>query len=308
MNAQRTWCKLSKGILAIAALPAAALAADIDDCGGWLSVYAQILRIEPVGAMATKVLPSGKEVSVGAESRICEGETLDLRSGAVTKVTLFSNGKQSSIQAPARLVAPARMAVLAQAVTSWMGRVISTFPQLRQPDQVPKGTHGRGGSVAALPIRANLNFPQRPKYAVTEGATVLLSWREGGGPYHCETIDDSGKRLWQSQPEDAGTWCRLTPMTGDQRQVAVRGGNGRAVLWNVELANWAEVPRPPELNGQEQPRSPAEAVLWGWWLWKNGGERWRMQALSMMDAHANQVFVAGLLVNQILAESADVAP
>lgn len=281
---------------------------------GWFGVAAQIVRIEPAGALASKRLASGQEELVDVGEFVCAGDMLELKPGGrVSKVELHAQGQKKVLISPDRFESKqGAISYATQALAFVMTGIARGAESIKPPPDIPGPTAARGGNASApamvLQIRAMRLLRDLPRQSLTADVQPVLSWREGIEPYVCQAMSDLGDVVWQEPRPRATSWCEMASDLDQAAQLAVRDARGRTVSWNIRRVAWSEVPRPEWIGLATNAQSSADRTAWAWWLWKVAGPAWRLQALAMLHEMAPKEFVAGYLRNQLLAESAQYAP
>lgn len=316
MAGRRNSLRCSIGLLSVlasVALPARAQQpAAPPPCEGVFNIAAQIVRIEPAGASLTRVLRTGERKSVGQNGVVCRGETLLFAGGNAQRVVLREADQRKILVPSQSYVAPSGLVDATTRAFSYMAGIFRTLEALPPAVDIPgpagiRGSQTSGAPVVALQIRPLSALRDLPRQRVVPSLRVILSWREGEGPYRCEAVSRLGVVSLKGEAMAEGSWCELYADRAEASQLAVRDGRGRLATWNIELASWSDVPRPDWL-AQKVSVSPAESTAWAWWLWTMGGPAWRLQALAMLHEHAGTVWMAGYLRDQVLAEAPQFAP
>lgn len=282
-------------------------------CGGVFNIAAQIRHMEPADASLTRVLRTGERNTVGLNDVVCRGEMLLFTGGAAQRVVLREADRRKVLVPPQSYVAPSGMVDAATRAFSYMAGIFRTLEALPPAADIPGPTAIRGGQTTAEPlVPLQINslgaLHNLPRQLIAPDLRVVLSWREGVGPYRCEAVSRLGEVNWKGDAMGEGSWCELDAGRPEASQLAVRDGRGRLATWNIGPASWSEVPRPDWLAPHGPTLSPAESTAWAWWLWTKGGAAWRLQALAMLNQHSGTVWIAGYLRDQVLADAAQFAP
>jgi hypothetical protein len=281
---------------------------------GLFGVAAQIVRVEPAGALASKRLASGQEELVGVDGLVCKGDILELKPGGpVSRVELYAQGQKKVLVSPDRFESKqGAISSVTQALTFVTGILQGAESIIKPPPDIPGPTAARGGNAntptLVLQIRAMRLLRDLPRQSLTVDVRPVLSWRDGVEPYVCQAMSDLGDVVWQEPAPQLTSWCEMAPELHQAAQLVVRDARGRTESWNIRRVAWAEVPRPEWIGLGTNDLSSADRTAWAWWLWKVAGPTWRLQALAMLHEMAPEVFIAGYLRNQLLAESAQYAP
>ena len=280
---------------------------------GLFGVAAQIVRIEPAGAQASKHLAAGQEEPIGVDGLICAGDTLELKPGGpVSMVELYAQGQKKVLVAPDRFEARQGVISYATQALGFVSGITRGAESIKPPPDIPGPTAARGGDAGAPPmvlqIRAMRLLQDLPRQSLTVDTRPVLSWREGVEPYVCQAMSDFGDIVWQEPRPRNASWCEMTVQLSRATQLTVRDARGRTESWNIRLVAWADVPRPEWLRSAPDAMSSADRTAWAYWLWKVAGPSWRLQALAMLHAITPKEFLAGYLRDQLLAESAQYAP
>lgn len=282
-------------------------------CGNVFNIAAQIVRVEPAGASLTRILRTGERKQVGLNDVICRGETL-LFAGGDAQRAVLREADQRKVLLPAQsYVAPSGVVDAAERAFSYLAGILRTVEALPPAADIPgpnavRGSQTPGQPSVQLPVRRLTALEDLPRQRVVRGLRVALSWRGGAAPYRCEAVSRLGVAVRTSEAMAESSWCALDAGQVEVTQVAVRDANGRLATWNIELVSGSEVPRPDWLAPARETPSAAESTAWAWWLWQTGGAAWRLQALSMLHAHADTVWMAGYLRDQVLTETPQFAP
>ena len=280
---------------------------------GLFGVAAQIVRIEPAGALASKRLASGQEELIGADGLVCAGDTLELKPGGpVSKVELYTQGQKKVLVSPDRFESKQGAISYAAQALKFVTDIVLGAESIKPPPDIPGPTAARGGNAntpsMVLQIRAMRFLHDLPRQSLTADVQPVLSWRDGVEPYVCQAMSDLGDVVWQEPRPGVTSWCEMALGQAQAAQLVVRDARGRTESWNIRRVTWSEVPRPEWIGRASEALSSADRTAWAWWLWKVAGPAWRLQALAMLHEMAPKEFVAGYLRNQLLAESAQYAP
>jgi hypothetical protein len=296
--------------LALLSLPVSAQPAGAP-CGGWLSVQALVVRIDPA-ATKPKILglkQANREAAV--DGALCSGETLVVPSGVT--VVLYEAGQNRAIGgggADSRYTVGGKTRFLEQAA-NYVVEALKTVGAVRAPNLNPAPTRSRGAGdppgapVKEEPLRPVAGLRDLPRQALTLDARPRLGWRGGVSTYHCEALKEDGSLKWTGQFL-FGSTCPVTALD-EVARVVVRDARGASVGWNVAKAAWADVPRPAWVATGNPKLGSSERMAWAIWLWREADAKWRLQALSMLES-AKEQWLAGYFVDSLFDEMSLVAP
>jgi hypothetical protein len=281
--------------------------------GGVFGIAAQVVRIVPVDGALFKRTVDGDDVRIGLDGLICSGDSLQLLAGGpVIKVDLYVRGQRQTLTPPDRFVSSRGGLASASQALTFLADAIGGTASIKAPPEIPGPTATRGASAGppspALQIRTMRLLEELPRQNVTPDVMPLLSWREGAAPYACEAVSSEGDVVWKSPQPVTASWCELAPALGRSAQWLVRDARGRTSTWNIRFVERSTLPVPPWLGQRGERLASADHTAWAWWLWKNAGPAWRLQALAMLHEAAPEEWIAGYLRDQVLAESAAYSP
>ena len=214
---------------------------------GLFGVAAQIVRIEPSGAQASKHLANGREEPVGVNGLICAGDSLEVRPGGpVSKVELYAQGQKKVLVAPDRFEGRQGVISYVAQAASFVAGITRGAESLNPPPDIPGPTAARGGDASTPPmvlqIRAMRLVQDLPRQSLTADARPVLSWRDGIGPYECQAMSDFGDVIWQVRRSRDASWCEMALDLSHATQLTVRDARGRTESWNIRVVAWASVP------------------------------------------------------------------
>lgn len=280
--------------------------------GSALAIAAQVASVEPRGAQLHKRTDWAADVPASVGDFICRGESVHLAvGGPVTRAELFVNGEMRVLTAGSRFDAPTGLLAVGSGALSFLSRALEGLSTLRSPPDVPKPTAprgGGGGDALDLPVKRNRLLDRLPRQSFVGGLPLIVSWRDGTGPYRCEATSGAGELLSTKDAEAQQSWCELSAPSGDLTQAHARDARGKAVSWGVRTVAWRDVPTPPWWTSSAVDGMPGDAIAWAWWLWTSAGPEWRLQALSMLHRDAERIWLAGYLRNIVLAEATEALP
>jgi hypothetical protein len=267
-------------------------------------VAAQIVRIEPPDAKL-EVKAKGVSKTIGLDGLVCAGETLELpQGGPVSRVELLVQGKKQTLVPPQRFVSPNDTLGFASQALSYLSDLTQGVRSLRSPPDIPTPTAARGFTRDPVPagqVRAMRLLEELPRQKILASTPLVLSWRDGVGPYVCQSVSEDGTVLSDTHVDKTSSWCTLPLESAKSDQVLVTDSQGQFQAWNVRIIAATEIPRPEWLPVKATP-SAADQTAWAMWLWRNEDKAWRLQALRMLNDLAPTVWMAGYLRNSLLAE------
>lgn len=282
---------------------------------GAFGIAAQIVRIDPPGATATRLLANRQEAVVGLNDLICRGETLEFKGGTATRIELREGDRKVVRLASDPYTAENNFGQAAARAVDFIAGALRGIESLKPPPEMPEPTAIRAArlsattaNTAALQIRAMRLLQGLPRQRIVTDTPLLLSWRDGVAPYHCEAVSSNGDLVWRGDNPSAASWCQIPAGLSHTTQIMVRDAGGRIASWNINPVAWRDVPRPDWIVGNAGLWPSADSTAWAWWLWKTAAPSWRLQALAMLNQQAGQQWIAGYLRDQLLAEAAEFAP
>lgn len=301
-------CALSLPAL-MAARPAAGAEPACEQ--GWLLVQAQVANVSPAGARAERLTPNRKRRQVHAGDLLCNGDTLIVPKDATVELNLAGRAVVVGGDKPSYVV-EGGMASRRAAISEYLRLALGTIGSLPPPEERPQPTHGRGGESPgtgnALPLKPILYLDELPRQRLTPDLPVVVAWRNGDAPFSCETSDANDKIIWKSPPL-AALSCQVGTRAGSAARLVVRDARQRTEGWNLAPEQWSAVPRPDWIGASGGLRmASGDLSAWAIWLWQNGGEEWRLQALGMLNAAARNEWLASYFLDQALAEVPPLPP
>lgn len=269
-------------------------------------VAAQIVRIEPRDGQVSVKSAEGRR-SIGIDGLVCSGESLELLlGGAVTKVDLLVQGKKQTLVPPQGFNSADGALAFASQALAYLSDVVQGSRSLKSAPDIPIPTAARGSAPDPTPpgqIRAMRLLQDLPRQKILATTKPVISWRDGAGPYTCQNTSDDGTVLSDTQIDKIASWCPLKVDAAKSDQLVVVDARGQFQAWNVRIVSLADVPRPEWLPAQPLLPSPADQTAWALWLWRSTDKTWRLQALGMLNDLSPNVWMAGYLRNNLLAEN-----
>jgi hypothetical protein len=310
----RALCRpLVAGALILPGLMAARTAAGVEPAceQGWLLVQAQVANVSPAGARAERLTPNRKRRLVHAGDLLCNGDTLIVPKDASVELNVAGRAVLVGGAKPSYVVEGGAASGRA-AISEYLRLALATIESLPPPEKRPQSTQGRGaggpGAGGGLPIKPILYLDELPRQRLTPDLPVVVAWRNGAAPFSCETSDANANVIWKSPPS-AALSCQVGTRAGSAARLVVRDAGQRSEGWNLARAQWSAVPRPDWIGAAGGLRMPSgELGAWAIWLWQNGGEEWRLQALGMLNAAARNEWLASYFLDQALAEVPPLLP
>jgi hypothetical protein len=310
----RAFCRpLVAGALILLGLVAARPVAGVEPAceQGWLLVQAQVANVSPAGARAERLTPKRKRRLVHAGDLFCNGDTLIVPKGASVELNVAGRTVLVGGDTPSYVV-EGGVASRRAAVSEYLRLAFGTIESLPPPEKRPQSTEGRGNrdpvAGGALPIKPILYLEELPRQRLTPDLPVVVAWRNGTPPFSCESSNANGDIVWKSPPIAAPS-CQVGTRAGSAARLVVRDARQRSEGWNLAPAQWSAVPRPDWIGASGGLHMPSgDLGAWAIWLWQDGGDEWRLQALGMLNAAARNEWLASYFLDQVLAEVPPLPP
>lgn len=303
------------GILSLLSTGATEAVEPTSGCSsGLLGVVASIYRIVPPDLPVN--VQRTKEAQIEKRNiRAClkGGEILTLQNRA-QKVQLLVNGKfvwitagpsfRGSYKVPESVSISEKAANFINGIGE-LASITSVPFRTPTPTGISRGDSDDDNNLEPRPrqplenIRTLRNLPTQQ---IASNAAVVLSWREGDGPWKCEGLDQDRATVTESQPVSSG-WCVLSIVQRPPVTLSVKDARGDQIAWNVTMVSPAAVPRPEWITQPETTLSPADRTAWAIWVWRSAGPQWRLQALSMINETSGSSWLAGYVLNSILNDA-----
>jgi hypothetical protein len=292
-----------------AGVSAPAAAAQTRCPAGWFDASAQIVRILPLGATASRRAVDGSASPVSVDDIVCGGETISVLSPVESleysvgnKVVRLGPGESATI--------PRGAGAASTKAVQFFEATMAVAGVLRAPPARPIGTSSRGREVAngPAPLQPIHPLDDLPRQRLAPDVAAIVAWHDGVAPYTCELVDDDAEVIWRGSPSSDGR-CSYRPELARAKRLRVRDARQRTVGWNIDVVAWASVPRPDWIApGATAAIAPADLAAWGLWLWKSAPSEWRLQSLAMLDGASGREWIAAYVRDTVLAEVPVVLP
>jgi hypothetical protein len=278
--------------------------------GGVFGIEAQVVLIDPAGASLMKRAPNGKQLPVNIDSFICAGDSISVpANGPVKKIVLYHGGRTVSLARGQTFTNEEGVSVYASQALEFVSNFLHELGEIKSPPDLAVDTTSRGDADASAAIRKPRFLGERlPSQRLTPAIAPIVTWKDGAAPFVCEAQSGEGATLWTVKVPDSKRSCAFTSDLTKVSRVTVHDAQAQTVTWDITPASWSDVPRPEWISSASFSGSAADRTAWAFWLWKEAGPEWRLQALSMLNELASQEFLAGYLRDNILAETAGYAP
>jgi hypothetical protein len=288
----------------------------VSGCGaGLFSVVASVTRIKPAN-LPVKVQINQNAPAEDRKVGTClkAGEILSLTQ-ANQEVELFIKGKfvlvTSGPPFNGMYMIPHGWAAASDAAAAWVAGLSDLPSAIGVPPHKPTATAiSRGepideksqGTTSWQPLRHIQTLRNLPKQQIVANANVILSWRNGEGPWLCQGLSTDRANVGEAQSMSSG-WCAFRLTDRDTARLAVKDRRGDQIGWNVLVVSHADVPRPEWIKGSDDTITIPDRAAWAVWVWQASGPQWRLQSMSMLNEIAEESWLAGYVLNSILVDA-----
>lgn len=273
-------------------------------------VVASIAYVEPKESRVPAInLRNGTKMVLQAGDCLAGGEQIGPLPEHIVRVDVFFGGERVILGSKEAYTVPSGLPQYSKIAQSFIGNLFRLpvgTPAFQERETVTRrgdGTEEKQGSVKVpMMLRPIESLRGLPTQTVMPDATIVTGWRHGKPPFSCVGLSATGDAVTVSPPLSVN-WCTVTFKSTNPARIAVRDSQQSQYGWNVDMATWSDIPRPPWITSAPQLLSSGDRAAWGIWIWHNASANWRLQALSLLHSASFDSWLAGYILRSILDET-----